>query len=639
MKRKILLAVFSVIFVVVCALGLSACNARSGNGGGSGTNGTYFLYANDKLDKSQYITLNSGKWSDDDGANGTYKLNGTEIVFYAEVFSSNEEMYSGTLSNGVLTIKVFGTTYTYCKEGSTPANNGGTSSNTQYAVTYDANGGAFANGESTYVQTVNANTTLTAPVSPSHTGSAFGGWSTSKNSLNLWKFATDTVSGNLTLYAVWEEQSAAIVSADGATIDETSMSVFMLVDKDTDSVSLSNKIVCSSDSVWKLYYDKLGQTEIPTKIAAGKLGELSNGNNIFYIVVTSSNGSQVNVHISYSVTISYYDNKNNLLNTDSAFTGSQYSIDYTPTISGYTFNVWKNSAGTTVTTLTPYEAVKLYADCTANTYKIFYNANGGRGNVLPVNVQTGQSITLSNGNSFYRENFTLLNYNTKEDGKGINFDLGSTISNYDFAQDITLYAIWESHYTYTTVGDGIMITGLTKDLYELNIPATINDKRVIGIMNKAFEGNDKIVKVVIPDSVISIGNWAFLLCSSLTSVTMGDGVTTIGNYAFESCRSLTSITVPDSVTNIGEGAFQGCSSLTSVTIGIGVTKIGYDILRNSALESVYYRGTLQDWKNIKIEDRNADLGMATRYYYSETQPTEEGNYWHYDTDGITPIVW
>jgi hypothetical protein len=33
------------------------------------------------------------------------------------------------------------------------------------------------------------------------------------------------------------------------------------------------------------------------------------------------------------------------------------------------------------------------------------------------------------------------------------------------------------------------------------------------------------------------------------------------------------------------------------------------------------------------------LTSATRYYYSESQPTDEGNYWHYSTDGVTPVVW
>ena len=41
-----------------------------------------------------------------------------------------------------------------------------------------------------------------------------------------------------------------------------------------------------------------------------------------------------------------------------------------------------------------------------------------------------------------------------------------------------------------------------------------------------------------------------------------------------------------------------------------------------------------------------NLTSVTRYYYSETEPAlnaegtaYNGNYWHYDTDGITPVIW
>lgn len=92
-------------------------------------------------------------------------------------------------------------------------------------------------------------------------------------------FDTDKVSGNTTLYAVWTQKSGIIVSVDGASIDGTN--IFMLVEPSADSVSLSSKVICSDDSTWKLYYDKLGQVEIPTKIAAGQSGVTENGNNIF----------------------------------------------------------------------------------------------------------------------------------------------------------------------------------------------------------------------------------------------------------------------------------------------------------------------------------------------------------------------
>jgi hypothetical protein len=75
-------------------------------------------------------------------------------------------------------------------------------------------------------------------------------------------------------------------------------------------------------------------------------------------------------------------------------------------------------------------------------------------------------------------------------------------------------------------------------------------------------------------------------------------------------------------------------------IGNGVTSIGYEAFAGcSGLTSVYYIGTSVDWHNIGINSYNSALTSATRYYYSESQPTDEGNYWHYDTDGVTPVIW
>jgi len=406
MKRKLLVIFIAIIAVIACAFGITACNKKESDG----NNGTYYLYENSKLDKSQYIKLDGDKWSDDDSTNGTFTLSGENIVFYANVFGSNEEVYSGTLSDGALIIKFMGATMTFYKEGSEPSNSGGNQGDTEkpddkpkteYTITYDANGGAFADNKTTVTQKAKEGATLTAPASPTRTASAFSGWATDKSGKTPWKFATDTVTGNITLYAIWNEQSAAIISADGATIDEKKMTLHMLVDKNTESVSLSNKIVCSSDSVWKLYYDKLGQTEIPTKIAAGKLGELDNGDNVFYIVVTSSNGSQVNVyeltvHRSHSVAVSFYDNKGKIIKTDYAYTGYEYKVSYKPSISGYTFNYWKDSNGKKVTEITSYEPVKLYADCTVNDYKATLNVNGGNDlEKTEYTVTYDKSFTLS----------------------------------------------------------------------------------------------------------------------------------------------------------------------------------------------------------------------------------------------------
>ncbi len=110
--------------------------------------------------------------------------------------------------------------------------------------------------------------------------------------------------------------------------------------------------------------------------------------------------------------------------------------------------------------------------------------------------------------------------------------------------------------------------------------------------------------------------------ANLTLPTLEDGKTyVIKEYAFRD-TNITSIVIPNCVTKIGNYAFTKCASLTNV----------------------YYKGTKDNWNNLMIEGVNTNLNNATKYYYSETEPSlnEEGtayddNYWHY-VDGKI-VVW
>ena len=151
---------------------------------------------------------------------------------------------------------------------------------------------------------------------------------------------------------------------------------------------------------------------------------------------------------------------------------------------------------------------------------------------------------------------------------------------------------------------------------EVFIPSAHNGLPVTSIGEDAFYGSIKIKSVFIPDSVTSISKGAFGDCYGLTSVTIGNGVTSIGEGAFAYCDGLTSIVIPDSVTSIGDMAFADCNTL----------------------EAVYYCGTATQWQAVTIGS-DPFVSTTTVYCYSETQPTDTGNYWHYASDGVTPVEW
>lgn len=67
-----------------------------------------------------------------------------------------------------------------------------------FTVTFDPQGGSAV-----AAVTAPYNSTITAPTAPTRKGYTFGGWYKDKACKNAWNFATDRVTGNITLYAKW----------------------------------------------------------------------------------------------------------------------------------------------------------------------------------------------------------------------------------------------------------------------------------------------------------------------------------------------------------------------------------------------------------------------------------------------------
>ncbi|MBQ7323481.1 MAG: leucine-rich repeat domain-containing protein [Clostridia bacterium] len=221
-------------------------------------------------------------------------------------------------------------------------------------------------------------------------------------------------------------------------------------------------------------------------------------------------------------------------------------------------------------------------------------------------------------------------------------------------------------------------TGLTGDIV---IPSTFNSLPVKRIAERAFEGTSLVTEnmgvvgpgpnrvtksFTIPDSVTEIGERAFGYCVALEKVTLSKSLEKIPQGAFLNCENLKTIEIPEGVKELGMSAFKECTSLESLHLPSTVTLINMlcfesswsiqYIILSKALTIYHYNdnkptfykdtkllypGTEAEWaENVTIEYLRDDTSMEnTVYFYSETQPTEEGNYWHYGEDGKTPVYW
>ena len=95
------------------------------------------------------------------------------------------------------------------------------------------------------------------------------------------------------------------------------------------------------------------------------------------------------------------------------------------------------------------------------------------------------------------------------------------------------YADEASGLIYKRSGSELTVTGYTRNVEELSIPAQVSGLPVTAIDERAFGGMVTPKSLVIADSVTTIGAYAFYDCFRLESVKLPAGLTTVGAYAFD----------------------------------------------------------------------------------------------------------
>lgn len=222
------------------------------------------------------------------------------------------------------------------------------------------------------------------------------------------------------------------------------------------------------------------------------------------------------------------------------------------------------------------DTVRIFSNYTdENVY--YYDLNGGRVDPTTSNLTTNEYYTVNinenrveiallgsyfdyaecaslfwDDGSFTRDGYLLKEYNTKPDGSGEGYSLGSKyhISSADGVP--LLYCIWEQvtaevcfEYEDCTIPrpvtekyapdwkeEGVRITAYLANAESVAIPESLGGKPVISIAEGAF--TDKRVKsLMLPKTIQKIENGAFVNCSSLYELYFPDSIYYVSDAIFD----------------------------------------------------------------------------------------------------------
>ncbi|WP_099468940.1 Ig-like domain-containing protein [Konateibacter massiliensis] len=146
-------------------------------------------------------------------------------------------------------------------------------------------------------------------------------------------------------------------------------------------------------------------------------------------------------------------------------------------------------------------------------------------------------------------------------------------------------------YTYTLNENEATITGYIGLDAELEIPSIVGDGYVVTkIGRSAFNYNQNIKSVIIPETVDVIGRSAFAACMNMEKIVVKDGCKIIEEDAFYAC-SASSVIIPASVTEFGLEApyriFEGETNI-SMTVYIVPGSVAEEYLNVYETDVKYY---------------------------------------------------
>ena len=389
----------------------------------------------------------------------------------------------------------------------TPGNNGSAQITiSEYVVVFDGNGGTLVSGKE--IQIVNKSEDIVEPVYEK-SGYVFVGWD----------IQISSVKESRTIKAQWVESS----SFDDTSLyingfEEKDKILKKNVNNDVDVYSLINEVHVSSNSTWKLFSDIYGTQEIVTKIV-----NLQIGDNIYYLVVTSSNDDVV----SYTLKIRRLPLYNVKFTIDSVYTlyeemiqeGSLIDPISAPSKVGYDFVGWNYDFSKPIVNDLIIDAVWKIHESTI----ILEVNDGDELSVSQYQAKYGEYITLPVPT---HTGYTFRGWFTEPDGKGVQITGSDGASNAPWMYtDVTkLYAFFEKELSSDEEEQTPVVpTADSKSITEAKALADKENVVVDGQVTNVTPGTG----IIITDGTQSI----FVYCGKnldISHLQVGDKVTVSG---------------------------------------------------------------------------------------------------------------
>lgn len=121
---------------------------------------------------------------------------------------------------------------------------------------------------------------------------------------------------------------------------------------------------------------------------------------------------------------------------------------------------------------------------------------------------------------------------------------------------------------YNSQEDGVVYIGEIAYSYKGEMPynaeITLKDGTAV-IADKAFEMEENLAKITLPDSIRNIGEHAFY-STGIEEIEIPKGVTVISAAAFKECANLKKVILPDTIRKIEVEAFFYCNELNEINI-------------------------------------------------------------------------